>query len=209
MLDNPASVLVDYNGFPLFTSQSQDLSGSITSGVMLAGSGSDGKGYLLQTSPSGHLFITGSVASTAIMSPNTPVSQGLPGGIPDSWNVKITDGTNVIGTSMSNPIYVSGAVDVIYNTNPGATVTSVLSSATVITLLSASTGNRRGVMMFYNGTKNLFVKLGTGASLTSFSFRMAAKSYYELPFNYTGIITGIWDSAGGADNFVNITEITD
>jgi hypothetical protein len=52
----------------------------------------------------------------------------------------------------------------------------------------------------------LYLKLGSAASLTSFTVRMVSQAYYELPHPvYTGIITGIWDVATGS---ARVTEIT-
>jgi hypothetical protein len=284
--ENPSSILVDYNGSPLFASASQviDVSGT-QNGIFLAGSGSDGTARLFHVASDGALFVTGTVNASFTPTSNTPVSQGNPGAIPDSWYMRITDGSQIIGTgssaplwvsgavsipnpvvvtdgggtltvdgtvdignfpsvqsvddnggsltvddggssltvdgtvtaqvtgtvgldrgdSTANPLYVSGALTLQYNTNPSATVTLVTASVTVVTLAAAN-ANRRGLMLFYNGNKNVYVKFGTAASITDFSFRMSANSYYEVPFEYTGILTGIWDNAAGA---ISVTEVLD
>ena len=41
------------------------------------------------------------------------------------------------------------------------------------------------------------MKLGSSVSTSSFTLKMAASGYYEVPFNYTGGIYGIWSSATG------------
>jgi hypothetical protein len=202
---NPASILVDYSGLPLFASQSQDLSGNLQSGVMVIGSGSDGKAYMFRASPEGSLFVTGTLNASFSPAPNTPVSQGMPGGIADSWNVKITDGFNVLGTGSSAPLHVTGSVSIV-NTHTGSVVTLVSASTSVVTL-SALNRSKKGVTLYYNGTKNLFMKLGAAATSTNFTAKLGSKSYYEVPFDYTGQITGIWDSDAGSDNYVLVTEI--
>ena len=78
-----------------------------------------------------------------------------------------------------------------------ATVTAVPSSATVVTLAALNV-NRRGLMIYNDSKKKLFLKFGAGALVTDFSVRLAAQEYFELPSPvFTGIITGIWDAADG------------
>jgi hypothetical protein len=86
-----------------------------------------------------------------------------------------------------------------------ASVASVASSASSVTLL-ASNANRRGAAFFNDSTAVCYLKFGATASTSSFTVRMAAASYYELPTPvYTGIIDGIWASANGA---MRVTELT-
>lgn len=84
------------------------------------------------------------------------------------------------------------------------TASNVASSATVVTLL-ASNANRLGATVFNDSNQNLFLKLGSAASLTSFTVRLTPNGYYEVPYSYTGIITGIWSSANGN---ARVTELT-
>jgi hypothetical protein len=83
--------------------------------------------------------------------------------------------------------------------------TNVSSSATVVTLLSSTAGRRSG-FFFNDSTSDVYLKLGTSASATSFTVKIASYGYYELPQPiYTGAITGIWVSANGS---MRITELT-
>jgi hypothetical protein len=50
------------------------------------------------------------------------------------------------------------------------------------------------------------LKLGSGATLTDFSVKISSQGYFEVPGDYTNIITGIWNGTNGA---VYITEILD
>lgn len=77
-------------------------------------------------------------------------------------------------------------------------VTSVSDTASSTTLLAAN-ANRLGATVYNDSTVALYLKLGATASLTSFTVKMAADSYFEVPFSYTGIIDGIWasDTGGG------------
>lgn len=86
----------------------------------------------------------------------------------------------------------------------GAT-SSVASSATPVTLKAALAG-RRGLTIFNDSTQVLYVLLGAGtASATVYTVQMSAGAYYELPYMFTGIVTGLWASANGN---ARITEIT-
>jgi hypothetical protein len=84
------------------------------------------------------------------------------------------------------------------------TLTNVASSATTVNL-AASNANRRGLTIYNDSTQILYVKLGITASTTSFTIKLGPDMYYEVPFNYTGIIDGIWASANG---FARLTEVT-
>lgn len=81
---------------------------------------------------------------------------------------------------------------------------SVAGSASSVTILAANTA-RAGATIANDSSAVLYLKLGATASTTSFTVAMAANSYYEVPFGYTGIIDGIWASATGS---ARITELT-
>lgn len=88
-----------------------------------------------------------------------------------------------------------------------ATITSVNDSATNATLLSAN-ANRLGATIYNDSDQALYVKLGTTATATDFTVKLAAGGYFELPGPtvYSGRIDGIWasDSTGAA----RVTELT-
>lgn len=93
------------------------------------------------------------------------------------------------------------------------TLANVASSATSVTILAASatdatTGRptRKGVTIYNDSTQILYLKLAaSAASATSYTIQMAAGTYYECPFSYTGEIRGIWASANGN---ARVTELT-
>lgn len=78
-----------------------------------------------------------------------------------------------------------------------AAVTSVSGSATSVALLAANV-NRLGAIIYNDSTALLYVKLGTTASSSDFSKKLAQDEGWEIPYGYTGIIHGIWGSATGA-----------
>jgi hypothetical protein len=85
-----------------------------------------------------------------------------------------------------------------------ASVASVAASATSVTLV-ASNAARKGATIQNDSASALYLKLGSAASTTSYTCLMAADSYYETPYGYTGIITGAWASAVGA---ARVTEVS-
>ena len=95
------------------------------------------------------------------------------------------------------PLYNPSQVTVTPSTSGTATPTSVPASATSVSLLAANTG-RKGTTIWNNSTANLYVELGATASTSAFTARVGAGGYYEVPFTYTGAISGIWDAANGS-----------
>ena len=78
--------------------------------------------------------------------------------------------------------------------------TSVNSGIASVTILALN-ANRKGATITNTDANALLLDLSGGtASSTSFSVSIPANGYYEVPFGYTGLITGIWaaDGAGAA-----------
>lgn len=88
-----------------------------------------------------------------------------------------------------------------------ATVTLVTAPAST-TVLAAANGKRRGLLIFNNTDKDLYVKLGATVSLTDYTVVFGSKIVYEVPRDYyTGNVAGL--SAAGATGKVSVTEIVD
>jgi len=85
------------------------------------------------------------------------------------------------------------------NATTGGTGSTDFTSTSYGTIATASTG-RLGCTIFNSGPGNLHVLLGTGtASTSNFTARLSSGDYYEVPFNYTGLIGGIFATAGTAE----------
>ena len=85
------------------------------------------------------------------------------------------------------------------NATTGGTGSTDFTSTSYGTIATASTG-RLGCTIFNSGPGNLHVLLGTGiASTSNFTTRLSSGDYYEVPFNYTGLIGGIFATAGTAE----------
>ena len=90
------------------------------------------------------------------------------------------------------------------NSTTGGTGPTDFTSTSYGTIATASTG-RLGCTIFNSGPGNLHVMLGTATASTSvFTARLSSGDYYEVPFNYTGLIGGIFATAGTAE----VTELS-
>jgi len=85
------------------------------------------------------------------------------------------------------------------NATTGGTGPTDFTSTSYGTIATAST-SRLGCTIFNSGPGTLHVMLGTATASTSvFTARLSAGDYYEVPFNYTGLIGGIFATAGTAE----------
>jgi len=120
------------------------------------------------------------------------IAAAIPAG---SMQAVLQASSNFIGKLAANAGVNIGTVEVAAPST--ASVANVNSSVTVVTLLAANAA-RTGAMIVNNSTATLYVKLGSAASLTSWSARLDPGGYWEMPRRYyTGIITGIWSAANG------------
>lgn len=95
----------------------------------------------------------------------------------------------------------------IGGTSGTPTVTSVGDSASSVTILAANT-NRLGATVQNDSSAVLYLLLGTGpATTTNYTVRMVQNAYFEVPYDYVGIITGIWASDPN-DGAARVTELT-
>lgn len=98
-------------------------------------------------------------------------------------------------------------IPVIIGPSSVATESQVADSASSVTILAANTG-RRGASIINTSTATLFLRLSSSAAtVTNYTVALVQGAYYEVPFGYTGEITGIWSSDPGNGN-ANVTEFT-
>jgi hypothetical protein len=77
---------------------------------------------------------------------------------------------------------------------------------TTNTTILAANAARFGASVYNESTAVLFLLLGAGTeSATVYTLQMAAGSYYETPFGFTGIIKGHWAAANGSARVVEYT----
>jgi hypothetical protein len=93
---------------------------------------------------------------------------------------------------LNNPV----SVTVNTPTSSTAAPSTVAASTTSGTIIAANS-NRKGLTIWNDSTANLYIDFDSAASTTDYAVKIAAGGYYEMPFNYTGLISGIWDTANG------------
>lgn len=94
--------------------------------------------------------------------------------------------------------YALGTVPIAGGSSDAASAakTSVDSGIASVTLLAANT-DRVGAMITNTDTNALYIDLSGGtASATSYSVSLATGETHQVPFGYTGAITGIWAADG-------------
>jgi hypothetical protein len=121
----------------------------------------------------------------------------------------IVSGSGTAGTPASGVITIQGIsgmtpVQVITNKATTSSVTSVASSASNVTLLAAN-ANRTFASIYNSSTKQVYIKLGTSASNSSFTILLMPNSYWEVPVDWAGQIDAVWQAVNG--NAI-ITELT-
>lgn len=110
------------------------------------------------------------------------------------------------GTNNIGDVDVLTLPSVVAATYSTSSVTSVVSAATSTSIL-ASNVNRRMAIMVNDSDKNAYVKLGTTASTTSYSYKLTPGQTLELPMPmYTGAIDAIWDTSPTGS--MRVTEIS-
>lgn len=97
--------------------------------------------------------------------------------------------------------------DVSVRTYGTATHSTVGDAATSTTILAANSA-RRGASIINVSSAILYLDMsgGTATATTAHHVQLVQNAYFEVPFGYTGAITGIWASdAGGSANVVEYT----
>lgn len=88
-----------------------------------------------------------------------------------------------------------------------STVTGVAVSGASQSLLPANP-YRLGAYIYNNSSDSIYVKLGTTASISSFSFIIEAQGGYQLPMNFfRGQVDCIWENTNASGNAL-VTEIS-
>lgn len=108
---------------------------------------------------------------------------------------KIADGT-AGGTACAPVTAASGLyVDPRSSVSSVATTSVDTSAGTVVTLLASNTARRTFTVANTSATQTLYCRCASGATLANWGFFVPPGSYYEPPFNHTGIVTAILGAA--------------
>lgn len=153
--ESPVSVLYNQEGIEIALSASQSLSNASQGGLMMMGSGSNGTAQFFKIADDGSLLVSGALSiggTTAVSVSNQPtVNQGNAGTQGQGWFVRISDGTQVLGTGSSAPVWITGSV----TTNVATVATQsvyiggwahpVTASVTLLSINSAVTASTREI----------------------------------------------------------------
>ena len=123
----------------------------------------------------------------------------------------ITSGTSVINVNLTDieALLTTLQADIadgirLPNATTGGTGPTTFTSTSYGTIATSSTG-RLGCQIFSEGPGTLHVTLGTSTtSTTLYTARLSSGDYFETPSNYTGLIGGIFATAGTA----RVTEVS-
>lgn len=191
--ESPISVLYNSEGNEIALSQSQVISASAQPGLVVVGSGSDGRAYFMKMSTEGAVFITGSL--------NTSIT------FPATQSVEIGRWNNNVTASVKVDAWTASVTASVRDIGGGTTtVSSVDTSTTNYNVLGVNT-NRLAATFFKEGGNICYLKLGATASSTSYTVRLTNNAYFEVPEKYTGQIDVIF-STNAAGNTIRLTEIS-
>lgn len=185
MINSPVVILYDSNGTPVAVLDNTNITANQPGIIVL---GSDGtKSHYIKVLSDGTVSVTVG---------NFPTIQTINGSITGSV---IVNGSVTVG-NFPTSVTVNNFPTLQAVTPGGAstsTITSVTSSASNITLLAANP-NRKAALFFNDSTQILYLKLGTNASITSYTVKLLAGGYCqtEIPV-FTGEVDGVWSSANG------------
>ena len=99
----------------------------------------------------------------------------------------------VVSVWVSNMPMYPGSVTGFSNSVTPSTVPS----ATTNTVILAANASRKGALITNSSTSNLYLEFGANATTTSYSVAVLPGYTYEVPFNWLGVINGVWSSANG------------
>jgi hypothetical protein len=104
------------------------------------------------------------------------------------------------------PVDIAGVSSSLPVTPIKSTLTTVtrVSSSTSNTVLASGYANRLGLSVHNDSAQDLYLKLGASAGATSWTIKMAAQGYFEVPAGYTGQVDGFW---AAADGYAFVTEL--
>lgn len=107
---------------------------------------------------------------------------------------------NVTNTNVN----VGGSVVTFPTLSSTSSVYAVLSSLSTVSVLNANTA-RKGATIYNAAGTIVYLQLGTAATTSIYTVALDNLDYYEVPFNWTGVVAGITASNAG---IINVTELT-
>lgn len=139
------------------------------------------------------------------MADNTTINSGAGGDVIATddidgvkyQRVKVTFGADGSATDVSP----AAPLPVVEDPASAAATTAVASSSTAVDLLAANAA-RAGATVYNAADTDLFIRLGGTATLGVYGVRVPPNGYYETPYRYTGLLSGIWSGTPTGDALV-------
>ena len=123
-----------------------------------------------------------------------------------------TEATLVTRATEATLLAVLAALGPLASSTSTSTPAPIPVSVVNVTLLAAGPTRRGATIVNKSLVSTLYLKCGATATTSSFTVILepgpagtTRRSYYEVPFHYTGIVDGIWDLADAAGSAV-VTE---
>lgn len=91
---------------------------------------------------------------------------------------------------LSNPATIQAPVSTL-------ATSSTIAAAVASTVLLAANAARKGATIYNNSTATLYIDLDNAVTTAAYTAQLAPGGYYEVPYNFTGDISGIWSAANG------------
>jgi hypothetical protein len=228
----PVSGTVAVSNFPAtqpvtgtFWQATQPVSGSITLLGTSAVSGTVSVSNFPATQPvsivDGYVTLIG---PNSVSVSNFPVTQPVSGSVsvsnfPASQTVSVSNfpATQVVSGTVSvsdfpafpaiQAVSQSGAWSIVTNKSSTSSVTQVTPSTSVTTVLAVNAA-RTSAHLSNGSAKQMYVKLGAAASTTSYTDIILAGDAYDVPDDYTGVITAVWANGVATTPTLQITELS-
>lgn len=110
-----------------------------------------------------------------------------------------------VGTSQVLGTHQAAGTTLTKEIRSTAPSTSFVAGTIGNVILLAANPARLGAAIYLEGGSTLYLKFGSNAGTLDYTLQMQPSSYYEVPFNYMGTISGIWQFTGGT---ARVSEIT-
>lgn len=134
--------------------------------------------------------VVGPLTDVELRNTPVPISGTVTATPTGTQDVNVINGSVAVTGPLTDTQLRLTPVDVNFNqTALAPTVTRVAVSTTVTTLLTADSNRKRVVIHNESGT--LYVKLGTGATTTDYTYFLTANSTKEIEYAQTAAITAI------------------
>lgn len=121
----------------------------------------------------------------------------------DEAGDSVMDGTN---NAVRVNVVAGGSSATPSTTGTLTQVSATTSSTTIL----ASNSNRLGALIHNNShSRTIYIAFTSSSSRTAYSLAIGPRQTYNLDVNYTGVISGIWDTGTPSPSFGEVAMVTE